>query len=172
MRNLACYMKVFSSICLILMFTTAFQPETVNTLPDLNLKSLRGETVNLASYGKNEKPTIISFWATWCKPCINELNAIADLYPDWQEEYGVELVAVSLDDARTAGRVRSVVNTAGWEYEILQDLNRDSQRAFNFQTPPYLLLVDAKGEIIYKHSGYIPGSELEIEDKLIEITAD
>jgi len=145
--------------------------EDLGVLPSYKLKTIDGQEKDLADFGKNNKPTIISFWATWCKPCLNELNAIADHYEDWQEEYDVELVAVSLDNQRTAAKVPGVVKTLDWDYEILIDLNGESYRKFNFATPPYLVLVDAQGKVVYKHSGYLPGSEDEVEEKLKEITA-
>ena len=69
----------------ILAFTTT--TSNVNKLPSIELKKLSGESVNLQSYGDNGKVTVISYWATWCSPCKRELDAIADVYPDWQEDY-------------------------------------------------------------------------------------
>ena len=166
-------MKYLSAIFLFLfslLMISASSNEDLGVLPSYKLKKLNGELVDVASYGENGRPTIISFWATWCKPCLSELNAIADYYEDWQDDYDVELIAVSLDNQRTAPKVKGVVNTNGWDYEILKDVNGESYRQFNFATPPYLVLVDAEGKIVYKHSGYLPGSEEEVEEKLIEIT--
>ena len=59
-------------------------------LPNISLKSLEGKTVNTIDFENNGKPIVISFWATWCKPCAKELDAISEIYNDWQDETGVK----------------------------------------------------------------------------------
>ena len=118
----------------------------------------------------NGKITVISFWATWCSPCKRELDAIADIYPDWQEEFNVELLAITIDDARGVAKVPAMVASKGWEYTILSDSKQDLQRALNFQTVPQTFLLNEAGEIIYTHSGYSPGDEYELEDEIKKAT--
>ncbi len=140
-----------------------------DVLPDVSIKTLDGESVNLQDYGSNDKITIISFWATWCSPCKKELDAIADMYEGWQEDYDVELLAITIDTQRALAKVPGMVESKGWEYTILSDANQELQKALNFQTVPYTLVVDKAGNVVYKHSGYLPGDEYELEDKLKEI---
>ncbi len=130
-------------------------------LPNVQLRNLDGKMVNLADYNDAEKPIIISFWATWCGPCLKELSAIKDVYQDWQEETGVELVAVSIDDAKTVKRVRPLVNGKGWDYEVLLDENHELKRAMNVINVPFTALL-YKGKIVYKHTSYTPGVEKEL----------
>jgi len=112
------------------------------------------------------KVTVISFWATWCSPCKRELDAIAEIYPDWQEDYDVELLAVTIDDARGVAKVPAMVSSKGWEYKVLSDSKQELQRALNFQTVPQTFLLNAAGEIVYTHSGYSPGDEFELEEEI------
>lgn len=140
-----------------------------NSLPSVTIKTLKGETVDVDDYGKNGKITVISFWATWCSPCKRELDAIAEIYEEWQDDYNMELLAVTIDDARALPKVNSIVKTKGWDYEVLSDVKQELQRALNFQTVPMTFLVDQKGNIVYKHSGYNPGDELELEDEIKKI---
>lgn len=140
-----------------------------DVLPDVSIKTLDGESVNLQDYGQNDKITIISFWATWCSPCKKELDAIADMYEGWQEDYDVELLAITIDTQRALAKVPGMVESKGWDYTILSDANQDLQKALNFQTVPYTLVVDKSGNVVYTHSGYLPGDEYELEDKLKEI---
>lgn len=77
-------------------------------LPEnVTIKTLDGQSVQSSVIQNDGKPMIISFWATWCKPCNRELNAIKEVYEEWQEETGVKLIAVSIDDARSASRKAS-----------------------------------------------------------------
>lgn len=137
-------------------------------IPSVKIKTLEGQSVDIQDYIGNGKITVISFWATWCSPCKKELDAIADLYPEWKEDYDVEFIAITIDNARALSKVPAMVSSKGWEYTILSDANQDLQRALNFQTIPQTFLLDGEGKILYSHSGYNPGDEFELEDHIIE----
>lgn len=147
-------------------FSQAKEAFTEKEIPSIELKTLSGESVNIRDYVNNGKITVLSFWATWCGPCKQELNNIADIYEYWQEDYDMELIAISIDDSRNAGKVKTMVNGSAWDYIVLLDQNRDLQRALNFQMPPYTILLDQEGKIVSAHSGYKPGDEYILEDKL------
>ena len=105
---------------------------------------------------------IVSFWALWCKPCISELTTIADVYDDWTEETGVKLIAVSIDDSRSTAKVGPTVNGKGWDYEVLLDANGDFKRAMNVNMIPHTFLINGNGEIVWQHTSFSEGSELEL----------
>lgn len=147
----------------------SFQPKT-NKLPSLNVTDLKGNKLDIAQYAKNGKVTVISFWATWCKPCVKELNAINEYYEDWKSEFDFEVLAVSIDDARTKAKVPAYVKATGWPFDIVIDEAGASKRAFNYQNPPYMVVVDKNGDIAYKHSGYLTGDEDDLYEHLLEIT--
>ena len=136
-----------------------------NELPNINLKTLEGKTVSISDQTNKSGITIISLWATWCVPCLKELDAINDLYQEWQEETNVELLAISVDDSRTVKRVKSMVNGKNWDYTVLLDTNNDFKRALNASSIP-LTIVVRNNKIIYEHSGYSPGAELELYEKI------
>ncbi|QNK77454.1 MULTISPECIES: TlpA family protein disulfide reductase [Winogradskyella] len=140
-----------------------------NELPNLDLKSIDGKTVTLKETLNDDGVTIISLWATWCVPCLKELDAINDIYDEWQEETNVKLIAVSVDDSRTVKRVKSLVNGKGWEYTVLLDTNTELKRALNASSIPLTILVK-DNKIVYKHSGYSPGAELELYEKIKELS--
>ena len=142
------------------------------TIPSVSLKDVNGETVNTSELSNDGKPIIISFWATWCAPCKKELNAINDLYIDWQDETGVKLVAVSVDDERTKNRVVPYVDSKSWEYEILMDPNGDFKRAMGVNNVPHTFLIDGEGNIVYSHNNYAPGDEYELYDKILELVGE
>ncbi|WP_461599736.1 TlpA family protein disulfide reductase [Winogradskyella sp.] len=136
-------------------------------IPDIYLNDVEGNTVSVKALADSDDIKIFSFWATWCVPCINELDAIADLYDDWQAETNVELIAISTDDARTKKRVIPLVNGKGWEYQILLDDNQDLKRALNINVLPYVVVVK-NGEILHTRTGYTPGSEEELYEVVKE----
>ena len=94
-------------------------------LPAVEIQDLNGTPFNTQDIQNDGKPIIISLWATWCKPCIAELLAIADEYEEWVEETGVKLYAISIDDAKTSARVAPFVKGKNWEYTVLLDVNSD-----------------------------------------------
>ena len=114
------------SIILCFVFFLSFSQ---SDLPDVELKTIDGKKVNLSEQLNEEGPTVISLWATWCVPCLKELDAISEVYEDWQSETNVKLIAVSIDDSRTVKRVKPLINGKDWDYEILLDVNADLKRA-------------------------------------------
>ena len=139
----------------------------VAQLPDVRLQDINGKTIQTGSITNNGKPIIISFWATWCKPCLRELKAIHEVYPDWQDETGVKMIIVSIDQAQDANRVKPMIDGFGWEYEVLLDPNGDFKRAMNVQNVPHVFVLDGKGKIVYNHAGYVDGGEEDIYEALL-----
>jgi len=156
--------KIFLSLSLSLIISIGY-----SQLPNINLKDVNGVTKNLSKFSNNGNPIIISFWATWCKPCKAELNTIAEEYDDWTDETGVKLIAVSIDDARSSTRVEPYINAQGWEYLVLLDPNGDLKRAMNVNNVPHTFLVDGSGKIVWDHNNYSPGDEEELYEELVKI---
>ena len=157
--------KIFLSLSLSLIISIGY-----SQLPNINLKDLNGVTKNLSKFSNNGNPIIISFWATWCKPCKAELNTIAEEYDDWTDETGVKLIAVSIDDARSSTRVEPYINAQGQEYLVLLDPNGDLKRAMNVNNVPHTFLVDGNGKIVWDHNNYSPGDEEELYEELVKIS--
>ena len=112
-----------------------------NDLPNVDMTTLDGKPINSSELSTDDNVIVVSLWATWCVPCIKELDAISEIYPDWQEETNVKLYAVSIDDSRGVKRVKPMVNGKGWDYTILLDTNNDFKRALGAATVPLTLLV-------------------------------
>lgn len=137
-------------------------------MPDITLSDINGEKVNLSEVHKGTNLTVISFWATWCVPCKKELNNISEMYKEWQEKYKMKLVAVSIDDSRSAVKVKPYVDGQSWDYTVLLDPNSDLKRAMNIQNVPFTFVLDKDGNVIHTHSGYVEGDEFGLEDILIK----
>lgn len=155
-------MKSVQLFIIVTLFTAFVNAQT--NLPDLNLTDLNGKSQSLKELSK-DKTIIFSFWATWCVPCINELDAIAEDYDQKKKELNFELIAVSIDDARTKTRVKPLVNGKAWDYKVLLDTNQNFKRSMNISSVPYVMIVK-NGKIIYTHSGYTPGGEKELYKKI------
>ena len=138
-------------------------------LPQVTLKTMEGRAVRVDTLSNDGKPFIIDFFATWCKPCNRELDAISEVYSDWQEETGVKIFAVSIDEAHNISKVKPLVDNHGWDYDVLLDPNGELKRALGIQMIPYVLIVDGKGIIVYRHTGYTDGAELELIEKVRDI---
>lgn len=135
-------------------------------LPSVQVKTLDDSAVNAATIGTEGKPVIVSFFATWCKPCLRELSAIEQVYEDWQEETGVELVAVSIDKSQDADKVRSLVASHDWPYTVLLDSNSELARSVGVQAVPHVIVLDGNGNVVYSHSGYHDGAETELFEQV------
>ncbi len=149
-------------LLIILAFTLSFTSDNKATLPKVDVKTLDGKMISTSTFSNDGNPIIISFWATWCKPCVTELNTIAEVYEDWQEETGVKLIAISVDNSRTSGGVMPLVNGKGWEYEVYLDENGDFKRAMGVNLVPHTFLIDGKGNVVWQHTSFTEGSELEL----------
>lgn len=139
----------------------AFGAVQAGDMPKIVLKDINNKSVAVDTLGTHGQPVIVDFFATWCKPCRRELNAIAEVYEDWQNE-GVRLVAVSIDEAQNVQKVKPLVVQEGWEYQVLLDEKGELARSFGIQSIPFVLVIDGNGKIIYRHTGYTDGAEEEI----------
>jgi cytochrome c biogenesis protein CcmG/thiol:disulfide interchange protein DsbE len=140
-------------------------------LPSATLKTLEGKQIDIKDAISTEGPTVISFWATWCKPCIKELTAFSDYAIDLEDEFGAKVLAVSIDDTRNSARVAPLVQGQGWDYTVLLDENQDLKRNLGIVNVPFTLVLNSAGEVVWKHSGYSPGDEETLAEVVKEVAA-
>mgnify|MGYP001352427997 FL=1 len=152
------------TLLLFIITTTIYSQKKL--LPSVDVKTINGKSININSIENNEMPIVINFWATWCKPCKKELNNIAEVYDEWQDETGVKIIAISIDDTRSMSKVAPYVNSVGWEYEVYLDPNGDLKRAMGVSTVPHTFLLNSKKEIVWQHRGYVDGDEDELFDEI------
>ena len=136
-------------IILLFSILLVFNINAQDNIPSIDLKTLDGKTLNIQAVTDKDNVVIISLWATWCVPCIKELDAISDVYDEWQEETGVELIAISVDDSRTVNRVKALINGKGWDYQVLLDTNNDLKRALGASTVPLTIVIKDNKIVLY-----------------------
>lgn len=130
-------------------------------IPSVTLKNLQGKTKNIQTICESNNLVVISLWATWCVPCIKELDAINDEYDDMKDEVNFKLIAISIDDAKTVKLVKPMTNGKDWDFEVLLDTNNELKRKLGVVSIPAMLIVKS-GKIVKKISGYKPGEEDEL----------
>ena len=155
-------MKKFLAICL-LVFAAAAVCRAQDISPNMTVKDLSGNPVLMKDVLKDDV-LVVSFWATWCKPCQNELDALAEIEDIWADK--LRVVAISIDDARSASKVRSTVKAKMWPYEVYTDENSSLAKSLNISSIPFVMIV-ADGKTVYSHTGYTPGSERHLVDKAL-----
>ena len=157
----------------LLIFTNAQEKSITKAipLPSVDIKTVNGKSFNTKDIQNDGKPIIICFFATWCKPCMVELKSIAEVYDDWQDETGVKIYAVSIDDTRSSAKVLPLVNANDWDYEVLLDENQDFKRILNVNDIPHTFILNGNREIIWQHTSYAPGVEkeyIQVVKKILE----
>ena len=166
------HLTSFAVISILTISSLFAQENAVSSgIPTVNIKGLDGAVISTDKLVNDGKPMIISFWATWCKPCVNELSAISEVYSDWQKETGVKLVAISIDDARTIPSVAPFINGKGWEYDVYLDPNGDFKRAMNVNMVPHTFLLNGKREVVAQHTSYAFGDEEKLFEAVKKVAA-
>lgn len=158
-------MKIVRSLLLIGTFLTIgvifASAQTLSTFSNM-LSTPTGEQKSVAQIGAG-KVTIVSFWATWCKPCKAEMAAVAPRYEELKAK-GIEYIAVSIDNTKTMAKVAPFLASKGYQFPVLLDPNSEVFRAANGTDVPYTLVFNSDGTLHAKHNGFLEGDE----EKLIE----
>lgn len=161
-------MKKLITLALLAFFS--IQAFAQGQLPTTDVKNLKGASVPFNKTIEPGKVTLISFWATWCVPCKKEIKAIREKLPEWKKEVDFNYMTVSEDDSRATAMVRSYARSQGWDFPAYLDPNSDLKRALNFQNVPFSVIIDKDGKVAYMHSGFAEGSEMELFEKVKELS--
>ena len=132
--------------------------------PSFTVDDLGGKKLNLNELSANNI-LLISFWATWCNPCIDELDTFNSIQDSLINVYNTKHIAISIDDSRSSSRVVPMVNGKNWNFDIAIDVNQKSKRLLNILVIPHTILV-YKNKIVYEHTGFVDGDENLLIKKL------
>lgn len=155
---------LYASIALFLTSQSSFSQES---LPSIKIKSISGKEINFSEIATASKDTllVVSFWATWCIPCVAELDNISDEIKEKQAIKPFKFIGIAIDDSRTAQRVKPFVKGKGWQFDVYTDVNSDLKRALNVTDVPHVLIIK-NNKIVYRHTGYIAGEEDNLYEKI------
>lgn len=159
-------MKILTTLVLFIILSLPVysqgETEGIRKGPNFKTENLDGESFEL-NFEVGEGPILLSFWATWCKPCLDELNEYKKIYKEYKDQ-GFKMFAISTDDERTVAKVKPLVKSKGFDFPVLFDLNLDISRLYYAQSVPYSVILDKKGMIIYSHLGYMKGDEIKVKE--------
>jgi cytochrome c biogenesis protein CcmG, thiol:disulfide interchange protein DsbE len=143
------------------------EEQTGGNAPEFKLENIDGDYVSLKDE-LGDGPVLLSFWATWCKPCIEEMTKYKELYENYKDK-GLKVLAISIDDEKTVAKVKPFAKSKKYPFTILLDSNSDVARKYYAQNVPYSVLLDKSGKIVYTHLGYMKGDELKMQNKVDEL---
>lgn len=163
---------IFVILVIALAITPSFaQQFKAKSAPDFTLRDINGEKVTLSdTFG--EGPIYISFWATWCKPCREELKIMQTVYEKYKDR-GFRLLAINIEGPKVFGKVKSFVKSNGWTFDVLIDSNGEIfRRKYKGFAVPFTVMTDSNGEVIFSTVGFKPGDEKHVEELILQNLID
>jgi L-rhamnose mutarotase len=139
-----------------------------DSLQQARLKSLQGKIAPFSMFAKKDSLFLICFWSVESEESITELNSVNSNLEHWQSMVPFRFMAVAADEGKTASRFRPVYNMNGWTFEAYIDLYGDLRRSLHSNNLPQSLIV-YKNEVIYEQSGWTPGTENYLIERLISM---
>lgn len=156
-------MKLFNKILsitlfFVLMFTNI---ACAGQAANFELKDLSGKKVSLEEL--NGKVVFIDFWATWCPPCRASIPAVEKLYEEYKDNDSVCFLGINLNEDKDT--VAKFAEQQGITYTVLLSNNKVITD-YNIRSIPTFFIIDKKGEVAKKYSGYGPGFEEKWEQDI------
>ncbi len=142
-------------------------------LPKVKIKTLRGKNISSDKIIE-DKLTFISFWATWCVPCLKKMKKLDIMHHKYSEN-NFQVLGINVDDSKTARKITAILNSKNITFPVYLDAEQKFYGKFNSEALPFSILVSPENEILWEHTGYIPGDEKEIEAIIVdalELTSD
>lgn len=135
------------------------------TYSDFTLLDLDGNEVNMGKL-LEKGPVFMSFWATWCSPCKEEMKKVNEIYEKYKDK-GFVYLAINQDNQKSVSKVVSYINAMGYKFPVVFDSDKKVFEAYSGKDEmPYSLLIGKNKEIIAVHTGFKTGDEVKIENEV------
>lgn len=163
------FKKIILPALLLCLFASGLSAQKVFPTPELI--TVDHQPVALSNYIGQGKPTVVAMWATWCQPCHIELDHMKKYLDKWEGEYGVNVLAVSIDQRYMINRIKPLVGRKGWKYNVLVDTDGKLQSTLGFQSIPTMYILDGSGKIVRTFTSYRSGQEHKVDEILQRLIA-
>lgn len=158
-------LKIFLfAIILFISFSTRNQAQDKI---DFSAETINNEEIVFSDVYKNG-PTLVNFWALWCKPCRAEMRHLEAIYEKYKD-HGFTILGINQDSPRSVAKVKAFVSSHNLNFRIVTDPNQEIFQQFNGQSIPLNVLYNKKGEVVYTHVGYLPGDEIKLEEEIKKV---
>lgn len=152
------------TLSLVLLLTGVTFAAAGETATDFSLPDLNGKAVKLSSvYAQG--PVVVSFWATWCVPCPEELKHLQRFYEKYAAD-SLTVLAVAIDGPKTVAKVKPFVLGRRFTMPVLLDSNNDVKRLYRVPAVPTVYVLERGGTVSFTHTGYRPGDEVSLEKEI------
>jgi peroxiredoxin len=128
-------------------------------VPDLAITTIDRKQLFLKELSSQNQLVVINFWATWCRPCVQEMPDFEKMHQEYQHKK-VTFLGIATQDLTPA--VREFVSKMNITYEIAADAEKKIAGAFGgVSILPTTVFIDSKNNIVKIHRGYLAKRELE-----------
>ena len=163
-------------LALAFLASAACAPRVPGTAPaaarasDFTLRALDGSTVHLSDH-LGRDVVLLSFWATWCKPCLGEVPHLEALHQKYKGQ-GLAVLSVSMDGPETLADLEPTARRYGITYPVLLDEDTRVVSLFNpARDAPFTVIIGRDGRVAETRVGFAPGDEKVLDEHLKTLLA-
>ena len=155
--------RLFSILTVLLVISSTFsfgqakELFTNKDIPNVELKDLKGKKINVQEYGKNNKVTILNFWATWCGPCIASFPGMQKAVEKYKDDPSVEILFVDTwengEKDEKIQKVSKFIEKKGYTFHVVMDLDDKVVASYGVRGIPTKFVIGPDGRVKFKKIG-------------------
>jgi peroxiredoxin len=162
----------FTKLLLIvfLLFLSEVNSQERITFPhNVILKDKNNINITSKIFFNFKNPLIIDYWATYCKPCIQQLDGLKDIYKEWQQKYGVQIIVISIDKKSDRKKALKIIKKHNWPFQFYFDHKKELLKQLSpINFVPQSFIFDGKFNKVKSYKGakfkMLPGQKLDVRN--------